>query len=93
VLRRLVALPDNRRERLAHRISGRGGRVLGNLPATIAAHVVATQDQSVLRAATSLPRFLRAEWGLDHLGQLPAAAARRGAAVLSAARARRHAST
>lgn len=93
VLRRLVAMPDNRRERLAHRISGRGGRLLGNLPATVAAHVVATQDQNALRAAASLPRFLRAEWGLDHLGQLPAAAARRGAAALSAARARRHAST
>lgn len=90
-LRELEETPSTGRERLAHRIAGHGGTRLGNLPATVAGHVVATRDESLLRAALTLPQALRREWGLDHVGQLPAAAARRGAAVVAAARARRHA--
>lgn len=90
-LRELEASPSTGRERLAHRIAGRGGTPLGNLPATVAGHVVATRDEGLLRAALTLPRAVRREWGLDHIGQLPAAAARRGAAVVAAAKARRHA--
>lgn len=88
-LRELDATPSSGRERLAHRIAGRGGMLLGNFPPTVAAHLVATRDDGVLRAALTLPGALRREWGLDHVAQLPAAAARRGAAAVGAARARR----
>ena len=90
VLRELEAPPSTGRERFAHRIAGRGGALLGNLPAAVAGHVVATRDEGALRAALTLPRALRHEWGLDHAWQLPAAAARRGLAAAAAARARRH---
>lgn len=90
-LRELETTPSTRRERFAHRIAGHGGTLLGNLPAAVAGHVVATRDEGLLRAALTLPRALRREWGLDHVGQLPAAAARRGVAAVAAARARRHA--
>jgi hypothetical protein len=90
-MRELEATPSSGRERLAQRIAGHGGTLLGNLPATVAVHLVATRDEGPLRAALTLPRALRREWGLDHVGQLPAAAARRGAAAVAAARARRHA--
>jgi hypothetical protein len=90
-VRELEATPSSRREQLAHRIAGHGGTLLGNLPATVAVHIVATRDENLMRTALTLPRALRREWGLDHVGQLPAAAARRGAAVVAAARARRHA--
>jgi Uncharacterised nucleotidyltransferase len=87
-LNKLEATSVSRRERLAQRISGRGGRILGNLPTTVGAHVVASQDQSVLRAVLTLPNFVRAEWGIDRVSQLPAAAARRSATAVSEARAR-----
>lgn len=90
-LRELETTPTTGRERLAHRIAGHGGTLLGNLPATVAGHVVATRDGGLLRAVLTLPRAVGREWGLDHVGQLPAAAARRGAAAFAAARARRHA--
>jgi hypothetical protein len=90
-LRELEATPITGRERLAHRIAGGGGSFLGNLPATVAGHVVATRDEGLLRAALTLPRAVGREWGLDHVGQLPAAAARRGADAFAAAKARRHA--
>jgi hypothetical protein len=89
VLKKLEATSLTRRERLAQRISGRGGRILGNLPTMVGAHVIASQDQSVLRAVLTLPNFVRGEWGVDRVSQLPAAAARRSAAVVSGARAQR----
>ncbi|HET8651950.1 MAG TPA: nucleotidyltransferase family protein [Gaiellaceae bacterium] len=89
VVKELGTTTVTRRERFAHRISGRGGRLLGNLPATVGAHVVASQDQSVLRAVLRLPDFVRAEWGVDRFSQLPAAAARRSVTALSQARAHR----
>jgi len=88
-LKKLEATAVTRRERLAQRISGRGGRILGNLPTTVGAHVVSSQDQSVLRAVLTLPNFVRAEWGVDRVSQLPAAAARRSATAVSEAKARR----
>jgi Uncharacterised nucleotidyltransferase len=83
----LASTPTGGRERLAHRIGGRGGRLFGNLPVTVAVHLVATEDRGLLKTAATLPGFLRAEWGLDHLGQLPAAAIRKGASAVSEARA------
>jgi hypothetical protein len=91
VLRELAAAPSTRRERLAHQLAGRGGMIFGNLPATVAGHIVTTRDDGLLRSAITLPRTLRREWGLDHVGQLPAAAARRSVAVVAAARAHRQA--
>jgi hypothetical protein len=88
-LTKLEATSVSRRERLGQRISGRGGRILGNLPTTVGAHIVASQDQSVVRAALTLPNFVGAEWGVDGISQLPLAAARRGAAAVSDAKARR----
>jgi hypothetical protein len=91
VLRELAAAPSTRRERLAHQLAGRGSKLFGNLPATVAGHIVTTRDDGLLRSAITLPRTLRREWGLDHVGQLPAAAARRSVAVVAAARAHRQA--
>jgi Uncharacterised nucleotidyltransferase len=90
VLEKLDAARTSARERLAYRVAGRGGPVLGNLATTVAAHIVVTREQSVLRAAATLPGFLRVEWGLNRASQLPAAAVRKGAAAISAARAGRH---
>lgn len=84
VLRELDAVRHSRRELAAYRISGRGGRLLGNLPATIAVHLVATRGESVLRTAATLPRFLRAEWGLERLADLPGAFVTRGASEVTA---------
>ncbi|MGH3141961.1 MAG: nucleotidyltransferase family protein [Gaiellales bacterium] len=89
VLDGLRTTSATRRERVAHRISGRGGRLLGNLPATVGAHIVASQDDNVLRVALTLPDFLRREWGVERLSQLPTAAARRGIAAVSSVRAHR----
>jgi hypothetical protein len=91
VLHELAAAPSTRRERFAHQLAGRGNVLFGNLPATIAGHIVATRDDGLLRSTITLPRTLRREWGLDHVGQLPAAAARRSVAVVAAARAHRQA--
>lgn len=88
-LERLEMRPVTRRERLAQRISGRGGAILGNMPTTVGAHVVASQGESVFRAVLTLPRFVCAEWGVDRVAQLPRGAVRRSAAAVSGARARR----
>jgi Uncharacterised nucleotidyltransferase len=90
VLKKLELTPVTRRERVAQRISGRGGVILGNLPTTVGAHVVASQDESALRTVLTLPNFVRAEWGVDRVSQLPLAALRRSAAAVSGMRARRH---
>jgi hypothetical protein len=88
VLRKLELTPVTRRERLAQRISGRGGVMLGNLTTTVGAHIVASQDESLVRTALTLPNFVRAEWGVERVSQLPVAAARRSVAAVSGARAR-----
>lgn len=90
--RELDGLPHSSRELVAYRVSGRGGRLLGNLPATLGVHLVATQDESLLKVASTLPGFLRTEWGLDRLARLPGAFVARGAAGVSAVvRRRQHA--
>lgn len=86
----LEAVSATSRERIAHRLAGRGARVGGNLPATLAAHLVTGRDDSLPQLVVGLPHFLGAEWGLERPSQLPGAVARRVAASLSAARARRH---
>jgi Uncharacterised nucleotidyltransferase len=86
----LAAVPATRRERFAHELAGRGARFAGNLPATLAAHLVSAQDESLPQLVLGLPRFLGAEWGVESPSQFPGAVARRVAASLSAARTRRH---
>jgi Uncharacterised nucleotidyltransferase len=88
-----LAAATTRRERVAQQLAGRGSRVTGNLPALLAAHVVASRDESIPRLVLSVPHFLAAEWGVERASQLPGAVARRVAASLSAARTRRHASS
>ena len=91
VLDELDGEPSSRRERAAHRVSGRGGTVLGNVTPLLAAHLVATQDRSLARSLVTFPGALRASWGLAHVVQLPVGAARRGLAAISAEREfRRH---
>jgi hypothetical protein len=89
VLHELGEASVTARESVAYRISGRGGRLLGNLSATIGAHVVATQHESILRVVSTLPSVIRTEWGLERVSQLPAAAARRSAAAIASERAHR----
>ena len=91
VVDELRAATSSGRERFAHQLSGRGGPLLGSVPATIGAHIVASQETSVVRAVVTAPRFVRAEWGLDRAWALPMAAVRRtGAAISAALKARRH---
>lgn len=87
----LEAAPATSRERFAQQLAGRGARLAGNLPATLAAHVVAGRDESVLQLMLGVPRFLSTEWGLERPAQLPGAVGRRVAATISAARTRGHA--
>jgi hypothetical protein len=87
----LEAAPATARERFAQQLAGRGARFAGNLPALLAAHVVAGRDESVPRLVLGVPRFLAAEWGVDRASQLPGAVGRRVTTSLSAARTRRHA--
>jgi hypothetical protein len=82
---RLAAVRTTRRERLAHRIAGRGGHVLGNLPATVATHLVATRHEPTTRALLTLPRFVREEWGLERIRELPSALVSRVASRASLA--------
>lgn len=86
-----LAAATTRRERVAQQLAGRGSRVTGNLPALLAAHVVAGGDESIPRLVLGVPHFLAAEWGVERASQLPGAFGRRVAASLSAARTRRHA--
>ena len=90
-LRELRNAPTTGRERLAHRISGRGGPLLGNVPSTTAAHLVATRDARLVTSLATLPRFVRAEWGVRRRLQLPAAVVRKIAGVVADAwNSRRH---
>jgi hypothetical protein len=94
-LTRLVAVPPEvltglqrisatGRDRLAHRLDGTGGGLLGELPRTVAAYVRSGDGTRPLRSALGLPGFLRVAWNVDHSWQLPLVAARKGAATLAA---------
>ena len=71
----LRARANNRRDSLSHRLTSRTPGVLGGLPATLGEYVRMSSDRSVGMAALGYPRFLQQTWGLEHLRQLPVAAA------------------
>ena len=77
VLARLDRFQPNRRDVLAHKLSGSGGRVLGELPRTLATFVRAGGG------ALGLPRFLSTTWNVEHSWQLPLVAARKGALTIA----------
>lgn len=83
VLLRLDEVPASRRDVLAHRVSGSGGKVLGELPRTLAGYVRSGDGPR------GLPRFLRNAWNVDRGWQLPLVAARKGVATIAARRIRR----
>lgn len=89
VLTELANVPVTRREHLAHVVAGRGGIVLGNVPSLFAAHLLATNGTSTIGSLATFPGVLRRAWGVNHVWQLPFAAARRAAAVGIAERRRR----
>jgi Uncharacterised nucleotidyltransferase len=90
VLERLERFPVTRRDVIAHTVSGSGGRVLGELPRTLAGYI--RSSNGPVRSALGLPGYLRDAWNIERRWQLPLVAARKGAANLAAraARRRRH---
>jgi hypothetical protein len=84
VLAGLQRIPATGRDRLAYRLDGTGGGLLGELPRTVAAYVRSSDGTRPLRSALGLPGFLRVAWNVDHSWQLPLVAARKGAATLAA---------
>ena len=89
VVERLEGARCTRRERLAHWVGGHGSS-LGMLPATVANHLVSTQQQSLARALLGLPRHLVTSWGLAGMHELPGAMVRKSAAAIGRARGSRH---
>ncbi|MBA2568155.1 MAG: nucleotidyltransferase family protein [Actinobacteria bacterium] len=83
VLRALVAVPATPRDRVAHKISGSGGKAFGELPGTLARYI--RSGEGVL----ALPRFLRDTWNVDRSWQLPVAVARKGVKTIVARRSKR----
>ena len=88
VIAELEGAPVSSRERFAHRMTGRGTSLLGNASRTFAIHMVSTPDASVFRTCATFPSYLAASWGVDHIGQLPGAFARRFVASVTAWRGR-----
>ena len=83
VLDRLDRFQPSRRDVLAHKLSGSGGRLLGEFPRTVATFVRSG------RGALELPRFLSTTWNVEHGWQLPLVAARKGAATIATRAGRR----
>jgi hypothetical protein len=69
LLDRLNAQPTTRRDRLAFRLSGAGGR--RTAPAQLLAiHLQATADEPFRRVVTRLPRTLQEFWGVRNLWEV-----------------------
>jgi len=90
VLARLERFPATKRDVIAHTVGGSGGRVLGELPRTLAGYI--RSSDGPVRGALGLPGFLGDAWNVERRWQLPLVAARKGVATLTAraARRRRH---
>jgi hypothetical protein len=86
VLVRLESFASTKRDLIAHRVSGAGGRLLGEFPRTLAGYI--RSSDGPLQSALGLPRFLRDAWNVEHSWQLPLVAARKGAATIAARRSR-----
>lgn len=73
----LARARPSRRERLVYGlVSGAPPRLAGAAE-VLAEHLVATRDESALRATAGLAGRLRERWGLKHSWQIPAAVGRR----------------
>lgn len=87
VLSRLERFEMTRRDAFAHRVSGSGGRLLGEFPRTLAGYI--RSGDGPLRSVVGLPSFLRGAWNVERGWQLPLVVARKGAATIAARRSRR----
>ena len=79
----LDAHPASRRDRFAFRLSGVGGRFSVAPAQTLAAHLQATGDESLVRVVTRLPRSLQETWGASSPLEVPALAARKTASLFT----------
>jgi hypothetical protein len=70
----LDAEPASRSDVLGYRLAGAAIGRLGGLPHTLALHLRTTADDSVVDTIGSLPRHLRAAWGVDRAASLPVVA-------------------
>jgi hypothetical protein len=70
----VYAEPVSRRDLLGYRLAGAASGRLGDLPHTLALHLRATADDSLVRTIGTLPRHLRAAWGVDRAASLPVVA-------------------
>jgi hypothetical protein len=73
----LEAQPASRRDRLAFQLSGVGGRFSVAPAQTLAAHLQATGDESLVRVVTRFPRTLQQTWGASSPLEVPVLAARK----------------
>jgi hypothetical protein len=74
---RLAGTRVVRRQRLIYGLSSGSIRGFGGVPFTVAEHLVATSDESLVRTISTFPAYLRDRWGLPHGRHLPFAAGRR----------------
>jgi hypothetical protein len=70
LLHRLNAQPTTRRDRLAFRLAGAGGRRTVPPAQLLAIHLQATADEPLPRVVTRLPRTLQELWGVRNLWQV-----------------------
>jgi putative nucleotidyltransferase-like protein len=79
----LVAQPASGRDRLAFMLSGVGGRFSVGPAQTLAAHLQATGDESLVRVVTRLPRSLQETWGASSSLEVSVLAARKTARLFT----------
>jgi Uncharacterised nucleotidyltransferase len=82
ILQLLRAQRTSRRDRLAFRLAGAGGRRLVAPAQVLAVHLMATADEPVHRVVTRLPHTLQQSWGARRLWEVPALAVRKTARLL-----------
>ncbi len=79
----LEAQPASRRDRFAFQLSGVGGRFSVAPAQTLAAHLQATRDESLVRVVTRLPRSLQETWGASSPLEVPVLAVRKTARLFT----------
>jgi hypothetical protein len=79
----LDAYPASRRDRFAFRLTGVGGRFSVAPAQTVAAHLQATGNESLVRVVTRLPRSLQQTWGARSQLEVPVLAARKTARLFT----------
>jgi hypothetical protein len=78
-----AAHPVSGRDRVAFRLTGVGGRLWVGPAQTLAAHLQATGDESLVRVVTQLPRSLQETWGASNAREVPVLAVRKAAHLLT----------